>query len=277
MIASAFAPLLSSVARLIGSVVTLAVAAVLVLAVYFCIRYKINPLRLRVGILRQLEIRWKWFDLARWILVDLLEREFSKNEFKPYGFTFFVGPQGTGKTVSMVHYLDQIKAKYPNCLIVTNFAYHQADHTMIDWQDIVNVRNGKDGVVFAIDEIQSEYSSAAWKDVPESLLSEISQQRKQRVKIVATAQFFTRVAKPLREQAATVVVCKTFFGRLTVNREYDALRYALVTDNPGVVRQKLKPSSKTSFVQSDQLRSEYDTFEKILRMRDRKFIPRHER
>lgn len=277
MIASAFAPLLSSVARLIGRVVTLAVAAVLVLAVYFCIRYKINPLRLRVGILRQLEIRWKWFDLARWILVDLLEREFTKKEFKPYGFTFFVGPQGTGKTVSMVHYLDQIKAKYPNCLIVTNFAYHQADHTMIDWQDIMNVRNGKDGVVFAIDEIQSEYSAAAWKDVPESLLSEISQQRKQRVKIVATAQFFTRVAKPLREQAATVVVCKTFFGRLTVNREYDALRYALVTDNPGVVRQKLKPSSKTSFVQSDQLRSEYDTYEKIQRMRDRKFIPRHER
>ena len=122
MIASAFAPLLSSLSRLIGSVVTLAVAAVLVLAVYFCIRYKINPLRLRVGILRQLEIRWKWFDLARWILVDLLEREFTKKEFKPYGFTFFVGPQGTGKTVSMVHYLDQIKVKYPNCLIVTNFA-----------------------------------------------------------------------------------------------------------------------------------------------------------
>ncbi len=277
MIASAFAPLLSSLSRLIGGVVTLAMVAILALAAYFCIKYKINPLRLRVGILRQLEIRWKWFDLARWILVDLLEREFTKKEFKPYGFTFFVGPQGTGKTVSMVHYLDQIKAKYPNCLIVTNFAYHQADHTMIDWQDIMNVRNGKDGVVFAIDEIQSEYSAAAWKDVPESLLSEISQQRKQRVKIVATAQFFTRVAKPLREQAATVVVCKTFFGRLTVNREYDALRYALVTDNPGVVRQKLKPSSKTSFVQSDQLRSEYDTFEKILRMRDRKFIPRHER
>lgn len=277
MIASAFAPLLSSLSRLIGGVVTLAMVAILALAAYFCIKYKINPLRLRVGILRQLEIRWKWFDLARWILVDLLEREFTKKEFKPYGFTFFVGPQGTGKTVSMVHYLDQIKAKYPNCLIVTNFAYHQADHTMIDWQDIMNVRNGKDGVVFAIDEIQSEYSAAAWKDVPESLLSEISQQRKQRVKIVATAQFFTRVAKPLREQAATVVVCKTFFGRLTVNREYDALRYALVTDNPGVVRQKLKPSSKTSFVQSDQLRSEYDTYEKIQRMRDRKFIPRHER
>ncbi len=277
MIASAFAPLLSSVARLIGSVVTLAVAAVLVLAVYFCIRYKINPLRLRVGILRQLEIRWKWFDLARWILVDLLEREFTKKEFKPYGFTFFVGPQGTGKTVSMVHYLDQIKAKYPNCLIVTNFAYDKSNYRMVDWQDIVNVRNGKDGVVFAIDEIQSEYSSAAWKDVPESMLSEISQQRKQRVKIVATAQFFTRVAKPLREQAATVVVCKTFFGRLTVNREYDALRYALVTDNPGVVRQKLRPSSKTSFVQSDRLRGEYDTYEKIQRMRDREFIPRHER
>ena len=81
MIASAFAPLLSSLSRLIGSVVALAVAAVLVLAVYFCIRYKLNPLRLRVGILRQLEIRWKWFDLARWILVDLLEREFYKKDF----------------------------------------------------------------------------------------------------------------------------------------------------------------------------------------------------
>ncbi len=72
---------------------------------------------------------------------------------------------------------------------------------MTSWRDFMEIRNGTKGVLFLIDEIHSEYSSKSWKDFPEELLSEISQQRKQRIKIVATSQIYSRVVKQLREQA----------------------------------------------------------------------------
>lgn len=243
----------------------------------FFLKYKINPFKLNPDELRIPLVTFKYHNLLRWLLVDFLERKKHAGEFREYGFTFFVGRQGAGKTVSMVHYLEKMRVIYPNCMIITNFKFSDANFIMRDWNDLLNVRNGTNGIIFAIDEIQSEYSSAAWKSVPEDLLSEISQQRKQRVKIVATAQFYSRVAKPLREQANTVVACSTFKGRLTRNKEYDAVDYATVIDNPNVVKKKLKPLSKSSFVQSDSLRACFDTYEKIERMQKIDFIPRNER
>lgn len=255
-----------------------AIAAVVVIFLAsFFLKYKINPFKLDADALRNPLVTFKYHDLFRWLLVDFLDRKKHAGEFREYGFTFFVGRQGAGKTVSMVHYLEKMRLLYPNCMIVTNFKYAGADYIMKSWEDILNVRNGTDGIIFAIDEIQSEYSSAAWKAVPESLLSEISQQRKQRVKIVATAQFYSRVAKPLREQANTVVACSTFKGRLTRDKEYDAVDYATVIDNPTVVKKKLRALSKASFVQSDRLRDCFDTYEKIERMQKIDFIPRNER
>ncbi len=245
--------------------------------IFFFARYKINPFKLTVEQLRKAQINYKYFDLFRWLLVDFLERDLHRGEFSEYGFTFFVGRQGAGKTISMVRYLDVMKKRYPHCLIVTNFQYRQSDYIMTDWRDLLTIRNGTDGMIFAIDEIHSEYDSSKWNDVPEYLLSEISQQRKQRIKIIASAQFFTRVAKPLREQAATVVNCSTWMKRLTRNKEYDALEYALIIDNPLVAKKKIRPLRKFSFVQSDFLRNSYDTYEKIERMKNTKFIPRSER
>lgn len=147
---------------------------------------------------------------------------------------------------------------------------------MKDWRDFMEIRNGEDGVIFAIDEIHSEYSAASWKDFPEALLSEISMQRKQRVKIVATSQVFCRVAKPIREQAFSVMVCRTYFGRLTFFKEYDAAEYS-TSDTPYKVKKSVKPIWKSVFVQSNALRRSFDTYEKIERMKKLDFIPRGER
>lgn len=257
--------------RFIFILLFLAVTAVLA---FFFIRYRFNPLRLDVEDLKQPYIRYKYLDLFRWLLVDFLERDKHRGEFREYGFTFYIGRQGAGKTISMVRYLELMKERYPDCIIVTNFQYYRADRIMTDWRDLLTIRNGTKGIIFAIDEIHSEYDSSKWADIPEDLLSEISQQRKQRIKIIASAQFFGRVAKPLREQAVTVVSCRTFLGRLTFNREYDSLEYASIVDNPLVAAQKLKPLRKSSFVQSDYLRQCYDTYAKVERMRRTKFIPR---
>lgn len=249
---------------------------VVILALFFVV-YRINPFRMDPQTLRDIHIQFKYYDLLRWLLVDFLERDKHRGEFQEYGFTFFVGRQGAGKTISMVYYLERMKERYPDCLVVANFDYYRADKVMTDWRDLLSIRNGTDGVIFAIDEIHSEYDSSKWKDIPEDLLSEISQQRKQRVKIIASAQFYTRVAKPLREQAVTVVSCNTFLGRLTTNREYDALDYACIVDNPLVVMKRIKPLRKISYVQSDFLRGCYDTYAKVERMQKTQFLSRAEK
>lgn len=274
---SVFAPVISFFFGSIKCILIGLILFVLIFLSYFFIRYGFNPLQLNTSKLRIPYIKNKWIDLFRWLLIDFLEREQHRGEFKEYGITFYVGRQGSGKTISMVRYLELMKERYPACIIVTNFQYYRADHIMKDWRDFLTIRNGTDGVIFAIDEIHSEYSAASWKDVPESLLSEISQERKQRVKIVASAQFFSRVAKPLREQAATVVGCSTFANRFTRNKEYDALQYAMYIENPGVINKKIRPIKKSSFVQSDGIRSCYDTYEKIERMEKLPFIPRNQR
>ena len=124
---------------------------------FFFIRYRLNPLRLTADKLRQPYIPYKYLDLFRWLLVDFLERGKHRGEFKEYGFTFFVGRQGAGKTISMVRYLEVMKEHYPDCLIVTNFQYYRSNYIMVDWRDLLSIRNGEKGVIFAIDEIHSEY------------------------------------------------------------------------------------------------------------------------
>lgn len=233
----------------------------------FCYACKCFPFVQPVGKLRAMVLKNKRFDFFRWLIIDFKSRKDRAVEFEEFGFTFFVGKQGSGKTSALVEYLKRIKLRYPKCVIVANFKCEFADFIMCDWLDLLNVRNGVDGVVFAIDEIHSEYSSASSKDVPENLISEISQQRKQRVKIVGTAQFFGRVAKPLREQATTVVTCSNLFGRLIKTVSYSADEYSMYIENAISLKKKLKPLSKYSFVLTDDLRSCYDTYEKINRMR----------
>ena len=275
MFANILTPIVSfiiTVTRTLG----LSIATFLILFILgFFILYRTIPRRKNLPKLEALQIKDKPYNLIRWILVDLLQPK--QDKFNEYGFTFYCGRQGTGKTISLVHYLNRMKRKYPDCIIVTNFKYKYADFIMKDWCDLINIRNGKKGVIFAIDEIHSEYSSASWKDFPETLLSEISQQRKQRVKIVATSQCFSRVAKPIREQAFSVVQCSTMFKRWTFNREYDAYEYKKCEDNPVRLKKNCKSLAKHNFVQSDYLRGCYDTYEKIERMQKVEFLPRAER
>lgn len=240
---------------------------------YFFIRYKYRP---NADYLASLHIKFKPYDLLRWLLWDYLTRNDRLGTFDKFGFTLFVGRQGEGKTISMVKYLEDVRLKYPECIIVTNFDYEGSHHTMTDWRCLLEIRNGEKGVIFAIDEIHSEYSSASWKDFPETLLSEISQQRKQRIKIISSAQVFDRVVKPIREQTMSVVECETYLKRYTVNREYDIVDYD-TGSSLHKVKKGIRPMWKSSFVQSNRIRSLYDTYAKVDRMKKLEFIPRNER
>lgn len=178
----------------------------------------------------------------------------------------------------MVEYLDRMAELYPDAIIVTNFNYIKQDMPFTSWRQFTEVRNGLDGVIFAIDELQNEYNSNNWKDFPEDLLSVVTMQRKQRIKIVATSQVFTRVVKQLREQCYEVVECKTFLGRWTKQRCYDADDYNYIVDNPTPERKfRTRKKWKYSFVQSNFIRNLFDSYAVVESIKQKEFIYRNER
>ena len=193
-----------------------------------------------------------------WKVVDFKNSLKYGKKFNEYGLTMYCGRQGAGKTISMVSYLEEMRWKYPHCLIGTNFGYVNQDFVISSWEDFFNVRNGELGVIFAFDELQNEWDSSKWDKFPEGLLRQITMQRKQKIKIVATSQVYTRVVKALREQCFEVVECYTLFGRWTFCKAFDADDYNAVIDNPDKKR-RLYKKWKKSFVQDNYIRELYDT------------------
>ena len=211
-----------------------------------------------------------------WFFKDRFDSLKHGRKFNEYGLTLYCGKQGAGKTVSMVEYLERMRILYPKAIIVTNFGYKHQHHEFTDWRQFFEIRNDLDGVIFAIDEIQNEFSSTAWKNFPPNLLREITQQRKQRIKVVATSQVFTRVVKPLREQTFEVVECFTFLGRWTFTKAFDAQEYEAVVENPAI-KNKLRRLWRKNFVQDNKLRDLFDSYAKIEKMANTQYIPMNER
>ena len=220
----------------------------------------------------------KLLDFMRWKFYDFLMLLINGRKFDLYGLTIFCGRQGGGKTISMVEYLDRMKDKFPDCKIITNFNYIRQDMPFVDWRQFTEVRNGLDGVIFAIDELQNEYNSNNWQDFPEELLSTVTMQRKQRIKIVATSQVFTRVVKQLREQCYEVVECKTILGRWTKQKCFDADDYNAIVDNLSPERKfKTRKKWKYSFIQSNNIRALFDSYAVVDSIKNKEYIKRNER
>lgn len=197
------------------------------------------------------------------------------HKFSLFGLRMYTGRQGSGKTIGMVYDLERYRKRFPHAKIYTNFGYKYQTGALTSLNDLISddYKNGEDGVIFAIDEIQNEFSCANSKDFPETLLAEVTQQRKQKVCILTTSQVFTRVAKPLREQCFFVIKCSTLFGRYTMLKYYDADRYNDYVDNPSRDnKRRLIRKSYQSFVQDDNLRNLYDTYEKIKRLSRTGFV-----
>lgn len=209
-----------------------------------------------------------------WKRIDLKRAKHKGNGFKYYGLKMFVGRQGSGKTISLVQTLNQYHHEYPRAKIYTNFKYKYATGRVESLMDLLVKceHAGDDGTIFAFDEIQNEWSSAQSKDFPESMLSVITMQRKRKICILASSQVFTRVAKPLREQCYEVIECRTFFGRWTRLRGYDADDYNHLLDHYSPKERLHTPKKfKRSYIQTDDLRECYDTWEIVSRLSQQGF------
>ncbi|EOL46303.1 hypothetical protein RV11_GL000580 [Enterococcus phoeniculicola] len=182
--------------------------------------------------------------------------------FKDFGLTLFTGRQGAGKTMSLVYEAERYRAEFPDLYICSNFGYVYQDEPMKSLADIPNAvlkanALNKIGVLILWDEIQNDFDS--FSKVSKDVLRTVTQQRKQKIKILGTSQVFTRVSKALREQTFEVVVCNTIMGRYTKGKFYDADEFSHNIDKPEEKKQ-LHRLRTVSFVQTDELRELYDSY-----------------
>lgn len=205
-------------------------------------------------------------DFLKYFIIDLIVNWGKEPEFDEYGVTIYVGDQGSGKSVSAVEYMERMKHKYKRLKTCTNLGYEKQDYELLLWNDFMKYSNGKDGMLFCWDEIHGDYNQNSWKDFPEELLSEISQQRKQKVKIICTAQNYGDIPIQIKRQCFWVVECNTFMKRWVFQKRFPKRTYEKILDNPDK-KIKFNPS-RYSFVQSNYIRSLYDTDRKIERMKE---------
>lgn len=186
---------------------------------------------------------------------DLIARD--PEFFRYQGCVCFTGRQGMGKTIAMVHQTLLFQEEYPKVKVISNCGYAKQNAELNHWKQLMNYKNGIQGVVVQIDELQNWFSSNQSKNFPPEMLEVITQNRKNRRIILGTSQVFVRLAKPLREQVTEVRRCNTFLGCITfVHRVRPEL------DSDGNVT-KWKHIGFYSFVHTAEIRQSYDTYRVI--------------
>ena len=196
-----------------------------------------------------------FFDFPHRFVKDLFEKD--PDYFSEYGVHVIAGEQGAGKTITLAYMLRYFKQWYPLLKIKTNFGYKRQDGEIKHWKDLVASENGIYGEIDCIDEVQNWFNSLASKDFPPEMMTEITQQRKQRKCIICTSQVFTRIAKPIREQTYLLYEPMTIAGCFTIVRVYKTLM------NADGLSEKKKLKKVFCFVHDDVLRQSFDTYHKI--------------
>lgn len=186
----------------------------------------------------------------------------NKEELTCTGINVFCGPQGSGKSLSMIHYAKKMIKDYPKAIVVTNIDLNfpiTNEVKKYEGFDDFKIENGIYGVIYILDEIHLILNSLESKGVPLSIIVELSQQRKQRKCILGTSQVYSRMAKPLREQIKNVIICKNYFGVFQFNYLIDA--FSSSEDSNGKIKySKLKTSF---FFHSKEDYNNYDTYKKM--------------
>lgn len=205
------------------------------------------------GFLKKLFVK-----LPKQVIDDFFERD---PDFFPYqGCVIFEGRQGAGKTISMIEFARRMQQEFPKALCTTNLGYTKEDVELEDWRMLLKYKNGINGVIVCIDELQNWFSSNDSKNFPPEMLEVITQNRKNRRILLGTSQNFYLLAKAIRSQATEVRRCTTFLGALTLVRRFEP-----ILDSEGNVAE-WKKRGWYFFVHDKELRESYDTYKVIKRL-----------
>ena len=140
--------------------------------------------------------------------------------FEPDGIWVFCGAQGSGKTLSAIQTLKTMVERYPFARVFSNMEINGLPvevEPFVRYEQLQEVDNGTQGVIFFIDEIHLLWNSLESKEIPFSEMASFCQMRKARRCILGTTQVYGRVAKPIREQLKYVINCRNIGGFFQIN------------------------------------------------------------
>lgn len=223
-------------------------AVILFLLYYFgvlpaktCIRYRFNIIDFILDFLKMLS-------------QDIKNRD--PDAFHESGIVIYVGQQGSGKTISMMHDVLMLKHKYKKVKVMGNLAFTGSDAELTKPDDLLLFTNGIHGVITPIDELGVLFSARNFKNFPPEMCQVIFENRKSRRLLLGTVQKIHLMDKNLRCQVSMIKKCFSF-GPLT-----GYVKQIPTFDSEGNI-------VKTSFhgihlfIQSEDLRYCYDTYEVI--------------
>ena len=145
-----------------------------------------------------------WFDSLFMFAYDV--KHTPKGAFRESGIVIYEGPQGSGKTVSMIHDVMILQHKYPKLKVIDNLNYIYSDREMDHPNDLIDFTNGVFGVCSAIDECGIWFNNRNFKDFGKesNMLQVIFENRKVRRLLLGTTQKFSLIDKNLRLQVSEV-------------------------------------------------------------------------
>jgi ATP-dependent Clp protease ATP-binding subunit ClpX len=217
------------------------------------------------------------------VLSDLVSKR-DPSEFRPNGSQIYHGYQGEGKTISMFYHMVKLKKSYPDVLLVSNLKITHLQSVTVgsqeelfevlktldrrkqyilfsDYQSLMlllrHCRNGAQGVIFMIDEIHNYFHSHDSKAMPMWVVQVFSQQRKQKLLILGTAQDWDDVIKAIRRQIDNLILCKRI-GYFVFHTAIDPRQFEVQYGERAAPARK-----KGFFFISRRLRDGYDTYQVI--------------
>lgn len=201
-------------------------------------------------------------DLLKVLSFDL--QNYDPDTFADTGIIIYEGPQGSGKTLSMVWDIMRLQNKYPKCKLMDNFGF--SDKQINHPDDLIDFQNGHLGVITSIDECGIWFNNRDFKHFTDTgMLQIIFENRKVRRCFMGTTQKFFLIDKNLRVQTSEVRSATTVGGILT----FYVRKIPNVDADGNVLGYRFK--GIRFFVQSNELRNAYDTYKVIKKFKDKGF------
>lgn len=196
-----------------------------------------------------------FIDFPKQFAKDMLDRD--PEAFRESGLIVFTGFQGSGKTSSMTQYALELQERYPRAKLISNYAIKTENDELDDWRKLTEYNNKQFGVICCIDELQNWFNSKSSKNFPPQMLAVVTQNRKNRRVILATAQNFYMLAKDIRSQCSEIRKCMTIAGCITIVH-----RVRPIVNNSGEI-EETKNLGFYFYVHNEKLRDAYDTYKVI--------------
>lgn len=181
----------------------------------------------------------------------------------PVGSRVYKGVQGSGKSLSLCKYAFDIQRQFPDCVIFSNMKINGLKNfyfleTDSDIKYALEFQNGARGVLVLLDEAHLFFNKKS--GIPLDVLTSISQQRKDRRRIVFTSQIWEELDISLRKQVKEIVSCRCFLRKFQINSVFDGETLRWDNFSSSYVADK---KYTYIFKHYDELYNSYDTRQKI--------------